>query len=613
MGQGKQMKLLSYALVILLLSVSCSPVTMEELTAEPVEDNVSIEASVKASPDDTRSITVSFPLVSGATEYSVSAEDRGGNGLPEIMSGVSSSDYSNGLYHVTLSGLILGGKYSINVQAKNSANKAYVTVASLGYSLPSATPLDSDAPAISIVPSSDKTSIDVVFQSEAGFKYLVSLNSVSRARNSGHHEIVKGTGEDVSVSFDTEPTAVYDISVTYAYATVSDADLLSVSSETKTVETEVDLKTFDANLLIELDDESFIISGINEEAVSVSVGTADGKYRSVENTDIKDGKATISAAFLEPLQSGDFYAFAQYAEADKETRSRLSVEYIRPLGEVEVKENYQTAALSWTLGSGVELDKNKSSLTITDISGSKIASNKNPQGELSATGVKLSDLDSNTNYRLSIDLVTAEGGSYNFEKDITTKSFAGTYRWDNPIYDGSPINGPKNFVIDVSDGSARGNYHYTVSISKDDFDWDKTSHIIMPLIDSSETIKTHINPKSPGEYASENSAYMWNYKKWATIKGMEGLISYWYPSSTIKPNSNYKDYVCTYVTTSALLVGEVQTETTWTFRENSDGLPEIIFRNQGKMGIFELPEEYIEPGLDKYSFLLRPVSENGGV
>ena len=106
---------------------------------------------------------------------------------------------------------------------------------------------------------------------------------------------------------------------------------------------------------------------------------------------------------------------------------------------------------------------------------------------------------------------------------------------------------------------------------------------------------------------------MWNYKKWATIKGMEGLISYWYPSSTIKPNSNYKDCVCTYVTTSALLVGEVQTETTWTFRENSDGLPEIIFRNQGKMGIFELPEEYIEPGLDKYSFLLRPVSENGGV
>ena len=606
------MKLLSYALVILLLSVSCSPVTMEELTTEPVEDNVSIEATIKASPDDTRSIIVSFPLVSGATEYSVSAEDRGGNGLPEIMSGVSSSDYSNGLYHVTLSGLIPGGKYSINVNAKNSANKGFVTVASSEYSLPSAIPLESDAPVISIVPSSDKTSIDVVLQSEAGFKYLVSLNSVSRARNSGHYEIVKGTGEDVSVSFDTEPTAVYDISVTYAYATVSDADLLSVSSETKTIETEVDLKTFDANLLIELDGESFFISGINEKAVSVSVGTADGKYRSVENTDIKDGKATISAAFLEPLQSGDFYAFAQYAEADKETRSRLSVEYIRPLGEVDVKENYQTAALSWTLGSGVDLDKN-SSLSITDISGSKIASNKNPKGELSVTGVKLSDLDSNTSYRLSIDFVTTEGGSYHFEKDIATKSFAGTYIWVNPDYketDGKR----KAFEVVVTVPTTASNFQYWVYVSPDDPDNQehKTDLRMLPLIDTNEVITTHINPNSPGEYLKENESYMWNYRKWAKL---EASINYWYPSGTKGKNENYKDYVSTYVSTSSLT--DVQTRTSWLFRENIEGSPEIVFRNEGfgfaAIGMFS-NENWKKDGLsDKWSFLLRPVSENGGV
>ena len=609
-GQGLNMRLLSFTFLILLFSVSCAPVNVDKIVDEAIDENVAVEASVKASSSDSRSVIISFPIVSGATEYAVNAEDSSNSDVPAVSGTVSEMDYSNGLYHVELSDLIPGGKYTINVEAKNSANDSFVSVAEIDYSLPAAPPLVSEAPLFSIVPSFEKTSLDVVIETKPGFKYLVSMQSTQNARSTGSDEIIIGTGNDEVVTFDTDPQAVCSISVRYAYVTVSDALLKNDGSDVKEIGKEIDLKAYDGNLEVEVNADSFIISGISEEARSVSVGTEDGSFRSPSVSEIENGQAVIPSSFLEPLQSGAFYAFAVY-DGGYETKSAQPVRYTKPLDRIDTAVNYQSAKLSWSIGTGVSIDTKKSSVEITDVSGSKIESNKTPQVSISSSGVELSALDSNTSYNVAISLSTSAGGEYKTDLEIQTKSFEGIYRWDNPDYKESDGK-RESFEINVMPASSDSNYHYWIYVSE--YDPDNKEHKknlrMLPLIDTNEVFTEKIKPSSPGNYAAENESYIWNYNKWAT---MNATINYWYPSSSdkSKQNENFRDYVKTYVTTNAFV--EVITITSWEFRENENGEPEIIFRNEGtglaSIGMFTNKSWQTDGLKDKWSFRLSYVSD----
>ncbi len=623
-----------FFLCILFLFASCEPVNRTDLTSPPVDSNAKTVAAISKA-NNPKSLVVSFSLVENADSYQVyAAEAKGSDGTKlgleaiEPVS-VSSSDFSGGKYRATLSGFVPGGSYDIFVQAKNNANSDWVTVWNDTYTVAAASPSVSEAPSYKIEPNSAKTSLSVYVNSTIGYKYLVTLtenapataSSRTNASNVIRSDIRKGNGDEIEFSLKTNADSSYSMSISYAYITASDDSLIAGDSSTAAESTAVvDMSEFDGNIEIRYDDSTgeFVVTNLPEGTKSITISDYEGDISSA-SIPVSDAESEIrvdSSEFIEGLEHGYFYVHAVTDEGTACTSINNVWCFRNPIyteDDVKTAANWQTFSLDWDISSSIEavysVNVKKSAedtSTVPEDPSRKIEATAN------ASGISITGLSSRTKYIAEVRIRTSDNESCVFSIPFETKSFAGTYKWENKNSSGSFGSGPSNFAITVKESDS--DFYYSVSIAEIDSNWDGTAHQIMPLIETAEADQTIQYNIESGDFIAENKAYAWNYKKWALLNAGDILKS-WTPS--IK--SNYRDFVSTEVKTSTsmdfIIKGPVTTRTNFEFTE-INGAPYVIFHNE-TIGndtaagfVFNNEKQYAEEGLDsKYSFLLKLVEE----
>lgn len=615
-----------FFLCILFLFASCEPVNRTDLTSPPVDSNAKTAAAISKA-NDPKSLVVSFSLVENADSYQVYAEEAKGSdgtklGLEAIEPvSVSSSDFSGGKYRATLSGFVPGGSYDIFVQAKNNANSDWVTVWNDTYTVSAASPSVSEAPSYKIEPNSAKTSLSVYVNSTIGYKYLVTLtenapataSSRTNASNVIRSDIRKGNGDEIEFSLKTSADSSYSMSISYAYITASDDSLIAGDSSTAAESTAVvDMSAFDGEIEIRYDDGTgeFVVSNLPEGTKSITISDYDGDISST-SIPVSDAGGEIkvdSSEFIEGLEHGYFYVHAVTDDGKTCTSINNVWCFRNPIyteDDVKAAANWQTFSLAWDISSSID--------AVYSVNVKKAAEDtstvpEDPSRQIEATvnvsGISITGLSSRTKYIAEVKIRTSDNESCTFSIPFETKSFAGTYKWENPSSDSKA---PRDFIIDVKNGDSE--YFYNVVVNKDDSAKPEKSYRIMPLV--SGTVSGNINVESPAEeYKEANEAYIWNYNKWkyGTLASMAKLKE-WKPSVTL----NTKDKVTTGVDTTtnfSTLTGPNHTDTTFTFRENSNHQPEVIFTNKGdslaQTGIYTNPQP--PAGLTENDFLLSLVS-----
>ena len=627
-----------FFLCILFLFASCEPVNRTDLTSPPVDSNAKTAAAISKA-NDPKSLVVSFSLVENADSYQVyAAEAKGSDGTKlgleaiEPVS-VSSSDFSGGKYRATLSGFVPGGSYDIFVQAKNNANSDWVTVWNDTYTVAAASPSVSEAPSYKIEPNSTKTSLSVYVNSTIGYKYLVTLtenapataSSRTNASNVIRSDIRKGNGDEIEFSLKTSADSSYSMSISYAYITASDDSLIAGDSSTAAESTAVvDMSAFDGEIEIRYDDSTgeFVVTNLPEGTKSITISDYDGNISST-SIPVSDAGSEIkvdSSEFIEGLEHGYFYVHAVTDEGKTCTSINNVWCFRNPIyteDDVKAAANWQTFSLAWDISSSIDAVY---SVNVKKASADTSTVPEDPSRQIEATvnasGISITGLSSRTKYIAEVKIRTSDNESCVFSIPFETKSFAGTYKWENKNHkDGDFASGPANFAIVVSEGSESGKYQYSVSVADIDSDYDGTAHVVMPLVDTASEDIPSINYKTPAAgYEKANDAFKWNFKKWATIDTENGWLASMATPKSWQPTSvqSYRDYVKTNVTTETLMPADTQTE--FMFRER-DGAPVIIFKNfssntLAQKYIFSNSLQYQEEGVsDQYSFLLTLVEE----
>ena len=596
------------AVLALFLIASCQPVVEKELVREPVSSGTVTHAVAAASSSDARDLEVKFDPVPGATEYRVKvseAPEEGEDliGIPEQDITILDSDYYSGYFHAIATDLIPGWRYDVEILAKNSLNTDYVSVYHQIAELPEAVPSDADKPASRLSMNNSKTELTVTFMTEAGFRYLVSITESGETAYLKAPEIIEGNGREATVRFQTDPEGSYDVVILYAYISASDEDLIAgtgdgIGRDVKSI----DLGEYDGNLRISYDSASgtFVVTGVTSTDVDVFVGTnvlgglhSKALKASGERAEVK------SSDFLEPLDHGAFYAFTVDA-SNNHKRSTQYVDFIEPIDDEDIASDvrWQTASISWGKGSTAVLDTRKSTVTVTETAGPSLPRNPDKGSidmddvKLTADGVEIANLDSNTSYEVTISLILSDGYEYTITEDITTRSFAGSYAWVCPAGIGNNDGKCKDFRIVVTDGTSTA---YTIHSDIDDsYNTADKPYKLFPLVDGTVDSPIDFNtPVSSQPYGEANEAYTWNYKKWSidSVASMATLET-WLPKSTL----NVRDSAATEVVTKTNMASAT-TNTSWVFRENDEHQAEIVFTNKGNslaaLGMYKGPDNSV--------------------
>ena len=614
-----------FFLCALVLLSSCEPVNRTDLTSPPVDNNAKTTATVSKT-NDPKNLVISFGLVENASSYQVYASEAKGEdgtklGLEAIEPvSVSSSDFSGGKYKAMLSGFVPGGSYDIFVQAKNNANSDWVTVWKDKYTVAAASPSSAEAPTYKIEPNNSKTSLSVYVNSTVGYKYLVTLTentpATASARATGSNvlrsEIKKGNGNEIEFSFGTNQDSSYAMSISYAYITASDESLINNESSSAAESTaEVDMSLF-KDITITYDDETgeFTVSNLPKNTKSVMISDYDGDISSA-SVAVFDSSNTVkidSSEFIKGLEHGYFYAYATTDDGKTYTSISNVWCFRNPIyteDDVKAATNWQTFNLDWDISSSIEATYSVNvKKSAEDTSTVPEDPSRKIEAAVNASGINITGLSSRTKYIAEVKIRTSDNESCVFSIPFETKSFAGTYKWENPSSDSKA---PRDFIIDVKDSDSE--YFYHVFVNKDDSAKPEKDYRIMPLVVG--TVSGNISVESPAaEYKEANEAYMWNYNKWkyGSLASLATLKE-WKPSVTL----NTKDKVMTGVDTTtnfSAFTGPNHTDTTFTFRENSNHQPEVIFTNVGdslaQSGIYVNPQP--PAGMTENDFLLSLVS-----
>lgn len=617
-------------LLILCMLFSCEPVVKDSLSTAPVEANATTTASITQVSGQPKRLSVRFSPVPNASDYQVIATEANLSsgsklGLEDSSAKVTDSDFSGSSFTCILDNLVPGGTYDISIQAKNNANTDWVTVYKTERKVNDAAPAENEKPTYSISPNAAKTALNVKLDTAVGYKYLISLNHVNARAAAETSGIITGTGRTAEYSFKVAPEEEYSVEVSYAYITASDDSLMTGDAQSSaSSEQSIDMSAYDSNIKLEYNDgtSSFDVSGLPDGTASVSIVSSDGSLAS-SPVAVSGNEISIPASdFLAGLDHGYFSVNATMDDASVKMSTTSVWCFVAPI--ISSSDNsalWQTYSVSWSVSPSIEAtykaevrEDSSNTNTIPADPSRKI------ETSVSSSGLSITGLNSRTKYIAEVEIRTSDNFTYNLELPFETKSFAGTYRWDNESYSGS---GVKAFEVVVTDAPAESNFQYYAAVSENDPDnTTKTAFRMLPLIDTNEKITTKIEFSNPGKFTEENSAYEWNYKKWAI---MDASINYWFPCSMKESggsysevigedNINYKDYVRTYVTTNASALGglvttDATTITSWEFREINGG-PEIIFHNEGTglagIGMFKNPNPM--EGLGQWDFPMLPVT-----
>ena len=582
------------AVSLMLLLAGCSPVLRHAMPTDPVAEDAVTVASYSAVSSDSSALSVSFRSVPNATEYRITATEGQDSsyGCPEesiVVSGTSG----------ILRGIIPGVEYDITIEARNSLNEdKWIAVFSSSYTLPIAAPTPNHRPEMSFSTDKSKQSLSIAVSAASGIRYRISLSDGSTV---DYSDIYAGEGENVS-TFSVSPEGRYTAEVSYSFISVPETEFES-SKHIATSREDIDLSTYSSSLEISESGGTFRISGIPDNAVTVYISTADEEYRSSDEA-VNGSRAEFDASsFLSSLESGNFYAFVTLDDG-RTLQSYDYIEYTEPFDPsvISVEALWQTAFISWNddnAGIFEDIDVN-----IENTAGPDVPRNtsKKYSAEAVEGGIQIEGLDSDSSYTVSVT-INAGSESYSFSKSFTTKSFAGTYRWNNPKVKSGKQSAFEVIVTEAPAGSA---YQYHATVSEQDPSYNGETIRMLPIIEDSRYTGGHIDPDNPPEYLeASNAAYLWNYNKWST---MSAGIDWWQTPSGGITNVNFRDYVCVYTTTHA--VGDNKTITSWTFREK-DGKPEVVFHNEGtglaEMGMYKNPSP--SAGLGKWDFVLSRIGD----
>ena len=571
---------LSAAMLLLVLAhlitvSSCSPVPYPDqlaLTALDTDNSaVSIEPYAK-------SAEVSFLPVFGASRYSV-IYAKAGSGEEMSVNVNTSSDFDNGVFRKTLYALSAQTEYEIKVLADDEVLQGPGTFTTLSET-------DSPpeyAPTAYLVSRTEGSAlIHVAYDSR--YRYEAVLQD-----SSGMIRNIDVTGSDLEISSLAEDSA-YTLTLRHGWA---EGENTAISS-------------YAVKISVPAYNDSYGKISVNESDGTFSVGNPDDTYayyliRRGESTPV--GIIDNPSSFRMPDDKLTALSYDTYYIAAADENGQLAgisdfFAYLAPVTPSVISSDPQSLVIGWDEG-------NESSSVIYQISMTD-ASIAVPEvtRESGKAVLALANLQSKTEYTVTITAVLANGMKSTCTCTYKTDSFAGRYRWlcSDP---GAKVS---SFAVEVKDAEdvlqgKDSHFKYYIYVDSIDPSYTEAGMRVCPLIDESSGESA---PSSFIPYSSTSQPYMrayrWNESKWNTTSIKP---SSWKPSST----NTEGDKVISYVDSKAF-VGTVSTMTVFEF-DVTDGAPVLVFTNQGygskaafvNMGLFQNPDSPSSP----YSFTLEKI------
>ena len=570
-------------LALALLLISCSPVDY------PLSTYSSVEEKDLASDDPhwgvergTRSALVSFSPLEGASSYVLLLN----SGEVEKSYSVDGSSFSQGRFSREIRGLEGNTEYSLTLYPVFKGRKVKNTKSFSFTTLDSSSERPEYAP-YAYVEKRESDSCTIHFDFLSSMVYRIVLREKGREENVGEY-IFRSSGFNDSYKIEgLESGKEYVLTVQHGKKEgewgVLKKDLLIFAynaSYPPLLELSVDKGVFSLSstpgelYLLKRGDLSFLMRIETPEAFVIPSSLLTSSERAEYYVlDKSGGRISNAVSYTSPLLPSleiSATSIRVQWESVLDAVYEVEAEPILPNGNrvvppVRIPE--------------VEVDEEKSSLTLTGLAGS-------------------------TDYAVLVRAIFPDGNVSEFSETIRTGSFEGTYAWY-----GYPTDGARSaFVVRVEEAPKESAYPYYIYVSEKDPMFDGTEHRIMPLLDE---VDPGYEPLSaPIKYSSQDKGYMkayrWNAKKWnkTTMSPSE-----WKPERSETEGNSFTSYVY-----SKAIGMSLSTKTTFSFQE-SGGKKSLVFRNMGdgananfvNVGLFTNREP--SPGMDKYSFVLSKVGE----
>lgn len=550
------MKKVILVLAVILMLVSCSAEIVVDLPAEEIKPNSSeINSEVLSG----NSFSISFAPVPYASDYKYSL--NGGESRS-----FSTSTYQDGIITAVISD-VPDQSGTVELYAVSSSTGSEVSIASASYAL-TLSRVEPDA----YLSARNETSAEIRVYTSLEDGSVVYLAEVKDEEDGTVIPIYSESS--VIIVEGLEPGKSYTAEI---YHALKDGEELKGEGSVSTA-VEIPAYSQGSQVVMSLDinpDSVAMVSNIPEGVRNVSLMKSSDALLSdavvLNDYDVYGSEARfgLSLRYLKCLESGYFYIQAG------DYRSN-TVKYTRPLEHYYFEQNFQSFAVAFSFAD--DFDSADYDIYVDGIS-NEITSEENGR-------VTVSNLASNTDYgTVTLCFRNKETQEvFEWEHEVRTRSFAGTYYWNNP----SPEE-PINFIIDVTESEPGSAYPYYVyfnehdQIMKDE-QYNGRRLRIMPLIDTAAGDPDYdgviVNVSSPSAgFEEANLAYSanggkWNSSPFSPTSWKVGSVAFGFESVTVNTLS------------AALGMSNPSfpTTTVFEFREydfNRDGRPEpyVKFKN----------------------------------
>ena len=559
----KRKMLTSLLVIFAVMLAGCSAEIVSTLPKQEVSVPSSSASLMKIEVQGGDSLELVFKPVAYAKRYAYRLD-----GSAIIEGNVT---YRNGYCRISISGAQPSG--TVELFAIGSSG-AHVSIASSAYALS----LDDVTPD-AYLSSRDKTSAQIrVFTNipEGSIYFYV--------------EVMDSSGNEITTQmYETSVIEITGLEENQGYSVKVYHALTGQSIGTKSADVTIPRYDADTASTMELDvtDKGFVVSGIPGGVSSVTLhksSAIDDKVGTdLKSASVRNGQAEIPFTSLNSLEAGYFHV-----EAGSSYRSNI-VKYTTPLVNPEVTMNYKSVFVDFSFS--MDFDASHYDIYVIGVSSAKV--------DVAGNHVTISNLKSNYDFGnvllcFRYKLKENEAGSsyvISCPVELKTKSFVGTYSWENT---GGIKDAPSNFIIDVRNSEDGSEFPYYVYFNRNDEAVKGTANEdkalrIMPLLDPAAGDPDGESSPIPltgvdAAYASANASYMANSGKWNTSSFTP---TKWKIISNTFANAG--DGVVTTTKSWASIFGafemDADTATGFYFMEyqRSDGtmLPVIKFKNIG--------------------------------
>ncbi len=527
-------------IMMVLLFISCSPVTSESI--EETGTAISADKSIMiSSSNNGRYINLVFKAVSGAKQYAAS--------INEINDGsifVLDTEFSNGIYtaSIDITGVASENNttYSVMLYAASSLlNPEWTELFTIDADY-QRDDIDSIAPEATLVKrGTDFAEVEILNAPESDMTYQVTIDGISYGQFSSGSFTIKGL----------EETESYTAEIAHKY---NDGEYGVLTKELIIGEYEGE-----QTLTLEVNDGYLTVSGLKSDYSEIEL-VKNETDRVVFSSKISGSSQTYT--FKDAFSAFDIGTFRVRAKGSSSTVISNNKFYVTDLD--AIKNTTEIGRQHYKVTFPVAEDVDISSITVK---GATLKSSGDNAVLL------ISDLTSMTTYSdYNVTLTLSGSGSSMVSFNFTTKSFAGDYKWTTTKSPSSGYYASQFYVTVVENDNSTSKYRYYILENED-----SNKYRIMPLIDSAiDTVTENPVPYGDDEnLVSYQKTYQWNNNKW---NASSFNVDSW--SIVDSRSTAYTDAYVTYVESTALGSMTVVTQTSFTFTEDEDLNPSIIYYNK---------------------------------